>query len=256
MMEDLDRLIQAAESGDIQAMATLIQHYFSQKDIPEAKKWAERAVEAGSVVGYYYSMVIHGLEMSVGYLLRRWDELLKNADIVVSRADVLLNAQREGTISLEDSDLNTVISTRNDGLYGGAYAIWAGKMSGDYFQRVIDRLDGVDTMNALTLLGLCCFRKGNVERAFPILKKVYEDKEYRGKKESFFHEAVYVEAMHSLSEIYRLGHPRLVSIDLNKAVEILTTVVNCIEDEDLRGVLQRELNKYHKKLFGGYRYIG
>ena len=239
----------------MQAMVTLTRHYLSTNEMGDAEKWAERAVEAGSGDGYYYSMLIHNVDVSFGYALGHWDNMLKNADIVVSRANVLLNAHRNGNITMNDSQLNTTISTRNDGLYGGAYAIWMNEGTDDFRDRAIERLEGINTTEALTLLGLCYVEQDDIDKGFPILKKVSMDEDYRKTEKSYNKEAVYCQAMQFLADLYRVGYPRLIPVDLNKSVEILTSIANSMKDEELKGMVQNELNKYQKKMFGGYKYI-
>lgn len=58
-----------------------------------------------------------------------------------------------------------------------------------------------------------------------------------------------------LSVYYRAGIPSVAAVNLEKAVSLLTIILSALKDDASRALVQKEQNKYQKRLFNGCKCI-
>ena len=99
--------------------------------------------------------------------------------------------------------------------------------------------------------------------AYNELRVVEPDSAYVPKKTEIlknFNEVQYeqINFMHAvriLAEMYRMGIPGILTIDVNHAHEILESALTKLSDSDCKQVIEKELSHYKKKLVGGFQYL-
>ena len=65
----------------------------------------------------------------------------------------------------------------------------------------------------------------------------------------------FMHAVRILAEMYRMGIPGILTIDVDHAREIAESALTKLSDSDCKQVIEKELSHYKKKLFGGFQYL-
>lgn len=243
-----NEIIQKANSGDVDSMMELVSFYTEQKEWNEAIDWADKAAEAGNVNGMYKAANLHSLRMSslLSGGMPFWGVMKEDAQAIQKNAGVLLSACRNGHIDLNEDTYSHLLSLFKEALYCEAVT-WYSDDTNDY-ERAVHLIKDIDSTREQTLLGLCQFELSQHSEAIRILTTVYNDTAYVSAKKVPAEEAIYSTAMFALSVMTRMNG------DLDKAVLILNRGIDGVTDIDMKTPLQKELGRYQKKMFGGWKF--
>ena len=253
---DINEIEALANNGDTKAMVDVGNYYFQLNtghDISIAAEWYEKAAEQGSALGILHSMLAHAILAAAAEGVGAWELAYEDWDKVYDHADKFLDIcnQLRATNDVS-SEENTAYSCRDDALYGVMKCFWHNKE----YDNVTDiEISDKDSAKIHVLYGLCLWREGKYREAIPHLQAVESD-EYINTVKNDHDYMIYSESAFLLSGVYRIGSTGLIPSDINKAKELLTSAYYHINNPVAKEIIAEELNKYQKKLFGGYKYIG
>ncbi len=247
-----EELIRLANEGDVEAMLELVRGYIEEDKYGESAEWAERAAEAGSFVGNYLAMQCKGMDVHISAQLTLYETMLEKCKAVQKHAKILLNADQEGIIQLDEEQSSTIHQNLRQSLYSEAYYYYVKDGDGRRAMEIIREPE--DTKEAM-LFGLCCERANRGKEAFEYLRRAGEDSEYRAKDKSHIEQHVYAVGMSLLSIYYRVELPYTGPADLNAAVNALQNGISGLRNKEMQNIPREELKRYRKKLFGGWKYI-
>ena len=91
--------------------------------------------------------------------------------------------------------------------------------------------------------------------AFRLMVQIFHDETYAAKEKEVVEEGIYIDTLCNMSLIYRVGLSDVVGQNLTEAVSVLQYALRYVKDEDFRVMIEKELGRYQKKMFGGYRYV-
>lgn len=246
-----------AETGDVEAMLWLSHYYHNKNSFEGTEKsifWSEKAAEAGDPRGIMIT--------ATGYPLLA---MINEAPSVGAYETAIL--QRKKTIkwskvALEQLELNQEgIDGFNQKIEEANYCI---ATSYYFLNKENDALDytyGLTSINATILRGCCLFglAKTNDEyyKAYTALKVLENNSKYYSTISSALHneQRLFVHGIQFLASLYRIGIPEKISIDIDKSALLLFNAFAALNDDSLREQLQKDINHYRRKLFGGYKYV-
>lgn len=255
----------AEQDGDTKAMICLGRHYQSLDtfdDCEEAAKWYDRAAEAGSFQGMYFSMLVHSVlalvdqEPNVG----GWADALETWEKVDRYATTIIGCFKDGIFTMDMNGAQEILDNahkcKNDAEYG---------MCISYYQMddrttIIGILRNKTTTRESILCGLCMARNLKSKREFASffsqacekLALVEADETYRLAKKGGVEQYVYASAALYLALAYREGMS--VTKDCNRSYAILHCTYNAVSDQDAKRIIAEELKRYEKKTLGNYTY--
>lgn len=251
----LEEAKKLADNGDVQAMLALAKFYDQQKDDEEACDLANHyyccAAEAGDLTAirvlaqssHTTAKSMMALPGSFSHLLLCFEDTYKWTKALFEHCNQL-NIQGEAAEYVFEFYLDAIV------WLSAAY-----NMDDNYAE--IKRItDGVDHPAARAIHGMALHELANtnaeITTAFDLLKNAmhpsFWDKKYSDPDTL---EVLQVSVGMMLSTGYRVYHN-----NLDAAYNVLATMLDHVKDTDLREVLQKNIARYKKTLFGGYKYIG
>ena len=106
----------------------------------------------------------------------------------------------------------------------------------------------IDTAREQALCGLCLFELERYDEADKALSGVFTDDSYVSDSKAPAEQIIFASAMHCFSVMTR------VTGSLEKSVAALNKGIEGVSDEDLKASLVKELGRYKKKMFSGWKY--
>lgn len=247
----LEEVKKLADNGNVQAMLAIAKFYDQQngeKSGDLAKQYYCRAAEAGDLTATSvlalsshtaakFMMNQHG---SFSSLLPYFEDAYKWNKALCSQ----LNVQGDAVTYAFTSYLDTIV------WLSAAYNM------DDNYAGIKRITDGVDHPVAKAIRGMALHEFANtnaeIETAFDLLKNAmhpsFWDKKYSAPDTL---EVLQVSVGMMLSAGYRVYYN-----NLDAAYNVLATMLRYVNDADLRNLLQKNIARYKKTLFGGYKYIG
>ena len=228
----------------------LVQHYSSIHDWSEATKWADVAAEQGNDEAKYRSVIYHSIAIE-NYRKKAapfWDLMLNHCKTVIQYSTELTDKHCQGNIHLDDQILQNLIRFGEQACYCEGLCCFF-RDDKDY-ARIIQLLDSFKDTYIVALCGLAY--AGLDRPASDVITKlipVFEDKQYVSKQKDLFEQNIYCQAMMVLSILVRQNNN-----DLEKSIAILNQGIAGLEDNDLKNNLRKELSRYQKRMFGGWKY--
>lgn len=246
-----------AEAGDVEAMLWL-SHYYHDKNSYEGTEksiyWGEMAAEAGSPQGIMIT--------ATGYPLLALINEASNVGEYKTAIQYRKKTIKWSKLALErlevDSKGREILLQKID---ESNYGIAASHFFMGKYDEALDYTYGLSAINVTILRGCCFFRlaKTNAEyyEAYNDLKILENAREYNLEisSTSESEQRIFVYGIQFLANLYRTGLPERLTIDINKSASLLYDAFTSLTDEQLKAQLQKEIDHYRKKLFGGYRYI-
>ena len=211
-------------------------------------EWADKAAALNNADGMYRAAVLHHLRLSLVLKGGKpfWGFLKEDARAAQKNAAVLIGLCKEKLIPLDDEVFSELLSVLKDSVYCEALACYM-EVPQDY-QQAAHLMDGFDSPREKALCGVCRFELGQEDEAGELLSAVLEDQAYAAAEKLPAEEAVYSIAAMICSCMKRLnGSPE-------KAMAVLSGGIGGIRDEALKTSLRKELGRYRRKLFGGWKY--
>ena len=247
-----------ASAGDFRAMLDLADYYYElyeagdQNSLQTSILWLDRAAEAGSVAGVMQSITGYELLAVTREISDNWPE----ARAAWKAQNKWANVAREH-IKLDAEEQAMVYSALDASLYNIAFCYYTEK---DY-AGAKNTLKNWNCTKSMILQGACTFSEAMsnlslLPLAYNQLGSIERDLQYAHSKKTSHEEEVFSDASCYLSIIYRLGIDNFVRPNLDKAVSVLVNALNVSTEGAPRNLVQIELDKYKKKLFGGYTYTG
>lgn len=243
-------LMNMAEAGNVDAVLELVKLCVDEQDWNNAIDWADKAAATGNVNGMYKAANLHSMRMNsiLGGGMPFWGVLLEDSKAAQENAAVLIGACRNGQIDLDADTYSSLLTVLRDAIY--CEAVVAYQSDSNDFERGIELLSSIETSREQVLCGLCYFELSKHDDAVRVLNSVYGDTTYARSKKIPVEEANYATAMFALSVMTRMN-----TGNLDKAIMILNRGIEGITDEDMKAPLRKELARYQKKLFGGWKYV-
>lgn len=251
-MTSLDELIRQAQKGDIEAMQKLDAHYSERGDEAEAAKWGCLAAFSKSASLELLSVEFQEMEAAAGMQMGMWESAEETYTEIVRMLSKIQQDLMEGNIILSMEQQNELHAKLQDDMYRLALCKEAQEQD---CNEILDLIKDRKDTKALVIKTLCYWRMQMFEKAFSQAELVYRDRRYMGEEKHPLEEGLYLDVLRDLAIVYRLGLPGMVSADLSRSVDILNCAYGATKDADYRRMLAEDLSHYHKKLFGGYKYI-
>lgn len=243
-----------AEQGDVGAMGSLGNYFWEQENIEEAAKWFDLAAQHNIVYAAHMAVKAHNIiaisalaivnKVEYGWAFAR-DDTKAAFDASVTEMTLL----RDQAPGYDNVNPDEAYSDFVNNAY--RYALCSYEM-GDK-EEAIRILDGNEKPEARVLYGQALIESSigdeNVGAAFDGLRCL--ESADLGEAE----EELYARAVFTLSMMYREGIPeRSVPANLEKSVMLLAKASERLKDPKFKGIIDTELSRYKKKMFGGYRY--
>ena len=250
----LEEAKKLADNGNVQAMLAIAKFYDQQNDEESgdlAKKYYCRAAEAGDATAirvlaqssHTTAKAMMALPGSFSHLIPCFEDAHKWTKALFEYCNQL-NIQGGAAEYAFEFYLDAIV------WLSAAY-----NMDDNYAE--IKRItDGIDHPVARAIHGMALHELANtnaeIATAFDLLKNAmhpsFWDKKYSDPDTL---EVLQVTVGMMLSAGYRAYHN-----NLDAAYNVLTMMLGHVKDAYLREVLQKDLARYKKTLFGGYKYIG
>lgn len=257
-----------AEMGDTAAMCCIGDYYYQkireegykEKYEEAAVKYYKMAGECGEVYGMIKATEIGNIsataELSLFYELGV-EVVVEHCEEVYHWAEKTLNFVDE-----HDSEYSFCRDTVLDNLYLALYNLALcyyftnRKLKAEKLVSEIDKK--VRNIQVDLLEALCIFggkdAESRLEEVYELVAGIENNVEFAQLKKCQLEETVYAGATFLLSTFYSGVYSNFIP-DLNRAVQILTFVKDTLQRENNKNLIEEELGHYHKKLFGGYKYV-
>ena len=249
----LGEAIQAAKNGDANAMMTLGRYYRDQSENMKALEYFEMAGEEGVGNGMLMSMMMRYLLAETHRDMRDFEDAIKDYEKTYYWCRYILNVSKTSEadlFSMEDYDraYEYAVNALFNG--GGAYFFLKRHQEG------LDATMGLETPKMKMLHGIHLFMASNdmdgLRQAVQEMHVIETSGFYVQSENDYFADSMIATAAESLALVYREG--LFGPSNMENSVRILTNTRDMIQDQNQKQRLQRELNRYQKKLFGGYTY--
>ena len=253
----LEELLSSANVGNVEAMLELSKYYKdmnSYDGMEQSLVWSEKAAELGdpsgvvwTAYGYPVLAMINETQSVGDYKTAafQWERAKRWASQSLAQVD--LDAEME-------SEINKIIDDAEYGM-GAAH----------YFQKeyttTLHDISGKSDVRSSILRGCALFAVASGEQqlieAHNSLKVLDNSPAYFTSINNApdYEQRLFVRANRFFASFYRIGIKGSVGINLDHAVQILTTAHGAVDDADLKGQIREDLDHYKKKLFGGYKYV-
>lgn len=251
----LKDLAQLAEQGNTDAMIEISNRIYEEDDhdkVAEAAWWDIHAAEAGSSAGILRSISKCTLLAKICLLpeYNDWDAAQYYAEQTFHWCDV---AMKE--IQLNQDDLKMVTDSRNDCRYYCGVCLYFLEKYNEAVQMLCD----LQQPRAYILYGISMINSDDpdgLEKAFPLLANIEREVTYITSRKTHYEDMILAIAAYALSACYCGGLRGVVKPDLEHSVAVLNLILSNVEYESSKSHLRKELAKYKKKSFGGYKYVG
>lgn len=255
----LEEGIKLAESGDIGAMISLGNYYIQKKesadDIEKAAEWFEKAAKHKVVYAIHMTvlakkiqahgglMVADKVEMGVAFALDEWKSVYEWAAEELN----CINNKVPGSEEIKISD--AIQNFEEASYYFALCSYWE-----DKYAQAVELVCDFDDARSKILCAAARIQlaqtNSDYASAAKLLMSAIEDSSYAAAEKYAIEEEVYTIAAIQLSMMHReLIH------DLDAAVSVLQFMANHVRRDKNIQKINSELNRYQKKLFGGYKYV-
>lgn len=256
----IEEAIQLAENGDIGAMMALGQYYVQQNTgdgISKAAEWYEAAAKQNVVQAMHMTVLCKNMLAYAGLQIAEHDEFgakfamddWKEVYDWAAKELKCINSEVEGA---EKVDVDDALKNFTDASYFYALTCyWA-----DQFSLVTALLSDFEDTRSKILYGAALIQlaESNTQmtNAVRLLTPIIKDTAYAAADKAIWEEDVYALTALQLSMLYKNNGSQS---DLELAVSLLTFVLRAVKNENNSTIIRQELNRYQKKLFGGYKYV-
>lgn len=248
----LEELLQAAEGGDVDAMIKLGDTLYNMQgtgSLPEGfgngLDWYTRAAENGSLAGVIKAMMWRH-NISIEAKARNyWKFVKENAEECLKYSSTVLSvpglAEKYQTMAREIA---------NTARYHLALACFYQDDDVPACISCLREMDSLEPLMSSILLGICLLQIHHEDEAYKYLDLLQGNRDkILPKPAAPGEESLVGLAFFYLSTLYRVSKR-----DMEKAFSVLEEGLRSVDDQDAKELLRKEMGRYHKGLFGGYRY--
>lgn len=243
-------LIKMAEAGEADAVKALMELSIQENNLSEAIEWAEKGAELGDCICMIKLSRLLEIRIKQSKTMGFWALILDDSQTIQRHMKKIRDLIKEGKVTIDDDLIANNDRLFRDAVYNEASAYYAT----DDNASVIRLLSTSTRTKEAYLYGMSLFNMGrDDEKAVSVLLHAFADNSYANASKDAFEEMVYLSAMHTIA-----AYERIHRNNLEKAVEILTQALRDIQNDanrDASAMLTKELSRYHKKMFGGWKYI-
>lgn len=257
----LEEAKQLAENGDIGAMISLGDYYIQNQktgdDTEEAAKWYEMAARRKVVYAIHMTvltkkilahsglLVADKVEYGTKFALDEWKDVYEWA---AEELDCINN----NVPGSEQIKINDAIQNFEEASYYFALCCyWENK-----YYEASELVSDFDDVRSKILYGAALIqlaqKSNEMAKAVKILESVIFDKGYAAADKYSLEEDVYALAALQLSMLHREAGSQS---DMEFAVTLLSFISSAVKRDNNKQIINKELSRYQKKLFGGYRYV-
>lgn len=267
----LEEEIKKAEQGNIGAMCRIGDHYrrkiieegYEQEYEEMALKYYKMAGEGGELYGMYWFVEMGNIsvmaELSFAFHIGI-QRGMERCEVIYEWSEKALSCiEKYGSSNEEMINRDMILSELYLASYHLALCYFFMDMELEV-EQLISRIDkqnrGVE-VNLLLAVNIIMGGSDGASRyqeAYNLLLEMEDNVEFAQRKKMEMEEDVYVFAAGFLATYFR-GAFLNMTPDLNRSVKVLNFVKDNLQYEDRKAVLEKELRCYHKKLFGGYKYV-
>ena len=243
---NMDELNARAEAGDVDAMMQMARNYMDQGKLAEAVTWADKAAETGNLHAIYQAVHAHSVRLPK-LVETKFPPfiVIQETKLIRKHISYFFDLSRKGLITLSSEVSSYLLSMQRDADYYESAACFFAEPRDN--QGIIQLLKDDETARARFLCAHAYANLGMYGEALEKLEAGYKDKAYCTAGKNYVEQRIFSLAMIMFSGFVRaMGSP-------DRAVEILNTGLQGVENEMMKGMLREELGKYQKTL-GGWKY--
>lgn len=271
-------IVQAAKKGNQDAAKTVYTIGLAytrpgeNQDFEYAETCLELAADSGSVEAAWDAMKLCKLSVYARMNLCSWKEAIDEIGRVQKMASIVFNDddfadgmdEKSGKCRFDiaeeyfrEADYDIVICLMELGKKERALS-WLDKIKPDHLYYEKYRI-----LRGILLFSIATENRENPQGAYNELRVVEPDSAYIPKKtevlknydEVQYEQINFMHAVLLLTELYRIGIPEILTINVDHAHEILESALSKLSDSDCKQVLEKELSHYKKRIFGGFQYL-
>lgn len=246
-----------ATNGNIEAALLLGKYYLDQDETSDAIEWFEIAAEDGHMGAM---AVLVPLYMNQGHT--RNTKMMRQFCGTRNVRDCFLSAYKWGSRVLPFFDDTTtkiggktkeeMTAQRDEAAYYAALYSYICDENESALELIPDIHDErTDILRGVLLLEKDGERYKN--EGFKLLSKIRNNRAFGESNKDEFEDYVYTQGALYLSLFCREGW--VANADINAALDILKFVRGYVKDEEAQARLDKEINRYQPKFFGGYKYV-
>lgn len=250
-----DELIKKAEAGDVDSMLELANRFYnpqSYTDLERSVMWDTKAAEAGNEDGMLRIAGANHLLAVMNRIesIQNWEASAQFEEAAIKWAKRIEQCDR-----LVGDQQAIISQTISDATYGLGYSFYRMKQ----YDQSLQALHNLQEPRAHILQGVIYYSKestqDNLRRAYYSLTAIETNSDYLITQKSEEEELIYTMGTCFLSTFYRCGLDGVVTTDINRAVMLLQRTEKTLQLTNAKEFISKEIKKYAKKLFGGYKYI-
>lgn len=255
---DIEKLIELANQGDVEAMVSVGAYYFEKSengggfaDVETAAKWYEKAAKLNNPDGLLAAASAYSIIADVYQEISEYADAIEAWGLCYEFALCLIAENNKGdAIQISEEDINWARDILKDCKYNSALCHF---FSNNYTLALTDS-KYCSSAEAKVLEGLCNFNLKRYEKVYENIKFLESD-EYLNKDKSLLEEIVFADSTCLLAELYRIGTLIDLAPNLERARNLLLNSLSLIKEEKLKVHINEELSKYKPKFFGGFKYV-
>ncbi len=253
LLNDKEHMKKQADAGNTAAMRILASLYREDGDLEQAIEWAHKAVDNNdseslglAALLHYERLLNRAAQMPAGA-----EGVFEDSDALISIIPIYMILLHNGTIKKDEQLSETLMKAAEFAYYCYSFMMYCGDKGKPIdIDKAIEMINTVPGTRAKLLYGAILAEKGQHKEAFPILEEGLRDVGYRDTDKGFMENMVYATAILYVSATARQNG------NLERAVTIINNAISGIKDEDMYQDIKSELNKYQKKMLGGWKYVG
>ncbi len=249
-----EEAVQLASKGNVDAMMALGMQY---KDIPEkAARWFEMAAHKGNITAIdwmcAYLRILASLEELASSPSN--DEVIDKREKILNLLKLKIDVFNSKVKGYESINLNKLMSDLSEAECDLETSYFYKGMLDEVNMMIQNK--GVDNIIKREFIMYACINayisedRNKNKLRFELLNKVENDLEYASAEKGVFEEAIYAITITKIAFFYREVYG-----NIDKAYQLLMTMLNYMQSDTGRKTIANELSHYHKKMFGGYKYV-
>ncbi|MCM1540214.1 MAG: hypothetical protein NC121_03030 [Blautia sp.] len=243
-----------------------------QQDFEYAKTCLELVVDLGSVEAAWEAMKLYKIGAYARMNLCKWEEAIAEIGSVQKMASIVFNDDdfADGTDEKSGKDRFDIAE---EYFREADYDMLICLMALEKEEKALSWLDNIKpdhlyyekyrVLRGILLFSAAAKNREVLQAAYNELRVVEPDSAYVPKKteilnnfdEVQYEQINYMRAAWTLADMYRLGIPGILAVNVNHAHDILESALSKLSDPDCKKSLEEELSHYKKKLFGGFQYL-